>query len=137
MYHYPYFRKARQPALLISWLLPGDVNFITSTNDDTRLSKSKFGCNFVAVNAHGKISQNPKENKFDEIVIMNENQYLPAFIVEFSREQISEKLEALDKKWNRNYSDPTLFQEPNPDDVHHPDIEILSASDYGDQDRLL
>ena len=42
MFCYPYFRGARVPVILVSWVVPGEVNFISSINDDTHLSKSKY-----------------------------------------------------------------------------------------------
>lgn len=42
MFCYPYFRNSRTPAILLSWVLPGEVNFISSEHDDVHLNKNRY-----------------------------------------------------------------------------------------------
>jgi len=114
---YPYFRNARQPAVLISWLLPGEVNYISSKKDDSYLNKTKFGCNFVCVKRNGQISSDYTQNKHNEIIISHEDQYLPLFLIEISKDNF----ESLEQKWNRVISDPKFSQEQV---EHRTDVDL-------------
>jgi len=113
IYTLPYFGTRKNPALIISWLFPGNVYPVIEHRQNTdgligAAIKAGYNSHYVHVTNRGDIPDssmkyNPEERDlskkiFDEIVIAQENQICPAFIVTFQ----SENLTGVMNKFTRN-----------------------------------
>jgi hypothetical protein len=112
MYCIPYFLKRKNPALLICFLTPGNpypvIEQVRAYNSLLgKALKSKYHSHFVAVNKEGMVV--PEEDignvrVYDEIVIPQENQVVPAYLLCFSNANVAKIIE----KFNREVP-PSVF----------------------------
>jgi len=104
-YTIPYFSSRRDPAIIISWIVCGSAFPVIEAADGphTRKGAALHGtanAHFVVTDRHGQCLADPKADPtecFNEIVIGQEPQITPAFILSISKDNIP----ALLKKWNR------------------------------------
>ena len=100
-YCIPYITSKRNPAIIVSWLLPGNTYPVCENNtDDTSLLgtpiNSGYQSNYVVTNKKGKsISEDLDELLYNEIVIPQESQIVPAFIIEIG----TNKLQSFALNW--------------------------------------
>jgi len=92
MYCIPYFLERKNPAVLICFLCPGNPYPVTEKYRGKRsllgkALKSKYQSHYVAVNKQGMIVPKDDIGKtriYDEIVIPQENQVIPIYVVCFT-----------------------------------------------------
>jgi len=88
LYCYPYFGTKSDPALLVSFLLVGNPYPVIENRHDSTGSlegmpiKSGYNCNYVVTQSNGTVYDNPQQPIFNEIVIPQESQICPVYLIE-------------------------------------------------------
>jgi len=105
-YTISYIATRHQPSLVVSWLLPGNVYPVTehhgepgSTLIGTAL-QSGYNSHFVCTQANGEVSKDHCNNTYNEVVIPQEAQISPAFIL-----HLENKGSEMWASWNRVVKD--------------------------------
>jgi len=86
LYCYPYFGTKKNPALILSFVIPGNVFPVTESKDseDSLLGKpitKSCGSHYALVTKDGLVcKQRMESDYFTEIVIEQESQILPSFV---------------------------------------------------------
>jgi len=95
MYCLPYMGARRTPAIVVSWLLPGNVYPVAEDHrgPDTLIGaacKNGFNSHYVVTNKAGCALQSGEGGKhfYDEIVIPQESQIVPAMLFELDDKNI-------------------------------------------------
>jgi len=101
-YCIPYFTQ-NNPVLILSWVIPGNIYPVIERHDShsTLLGKpliGGYGSHYILTSKDGTIHADPSLNIYDEIVIQQETQICPAFILEFSTEGIAEAQEGMPRR---------------------------------------
>ncbi len=87
IYCLSYICSRRQPSIIISFILPGNVYPVTEHNDSPEsltgtAIKSKFQSHYIRTDKKGKIVLN--NARYDEIVISQESQIVPIYIAKIT-----------------------------------------------------
>jgi len=91
LYAIPYFAPhGKHAAIIISYILPGNVYPVTEDHQSDRgltgcALKGGFNSHFVATTRHGNIIATEMEECYDELVIKQETQICPVYVVNLSR----------------------------------------------------
>lgn len=94
LYCFPYFALRKNPVLLLSWVLPGNIypvieNHLGPDSIEGQSLKPGYNSHYVCTDRTGQVYEPSNEAndsvKFNEIVIIQESQVLPAYIVEIDR----------------------------------------------------
>jgi len=101
MYCVPYIAPKKQPTIIVSYLLPGNVYPVIEKVDGPNsllgaAIKNGFNSHFVVTDRAGKCVDGGAEI-FNEIIISQESQIVPAFIVSTTKASLRELLKA----WKR------------------------------------
>jgi len=132
LYVYPYFKSKEQPALILSWILPGNAFPVTehpSVTDEreggrNRKSyvggaiKSGYNSHYVCTDLTGMPAQNSDKQTFDELVVAQESQIAPFLILRLDTRNFS----ALEK-WNRS-----ILMEQGATEAEDPTVSLLVDS---------
>jgi len=113
--HYVSTRK--DPAFIISFVTPG--NPYPLTRPSPGVTKASYNCHYVAVTAEDKIPSGDLEEDqvkglFDEIVVPQESQISPVYVIRFNPVALNEFISSYDRTRGRlpsrpkNRSSPTL-----------------------------
>ena len=78
-YCIPYICSRKDPVILISYILPGNVYPVTETTLAGKPLMSGYQSHYVKTNIAGKID---KDGEYDELVVSQECQILPMYLVE-------------------------------------------------------
>jgi len=106
MYSLPYFGSRKDPAIILSWVIAGNIYPVieSHTSDSSLLGAViKPGCNshYVMLTAMGVVPDVVDEKNidgyFDEIVIQQEAQITPAYVIRLDVNSIQKLLDAWDK----------------------------------------
>ena len=94
MYCSPYFISKKQPSIILSWILPGNVFPVTEGPDDTvsfkgAALKSGYNSHYVCVNKKGYVYNEGDNELYDEIVIAQEAQIVPIAIININQHSVS------------------------------------------------
>jgi len=116
VYLFPYIAPKRSPAIIVSWVIPGNVYPVT---EDRRSGhsllgaalKSGYNSHFVVTNRMGEAVTSGNDSVWDEIVISQESQIAPAFIFEVGIDAAS--LDALSQLWKRELPAQTPIRHSN------------------------
>jgi len=108
-YIFPYVSSAKNPALLISLLLPGNVYpVIDLKSHKGKPLQSGYQSHYVVTRRNGHPVENENENEFyDEIVVVQESQIVPIFLVLLDRSNFP----ALSTNWQREVPTNELAEE--------------------------
>eukprot|EP01127_Copromyxa_protea_P018107 TRINITY_DN5626_c0_g3_i2.p1 TRINITY_DN5626_c0_g3~~TRINITY_DN5626_c0_g3_i2.p1 ORF type:complete len:533 (-),score=92.68 TRINITY_DN5626_c0_g3_i2:42-1640(-) len=95
LYALPYFEKKQTPAIIISWILPGNTYPVTEKSTDKKgfsgkPLKSGYNSHYVATSSKGQPVQVKSEDAFDEIVVSQEAQITPAFVLKVKATNLTE-----------------------------------------------
>lgn len=94
LYCFPYFCLRKNPVLLLSWVLPGNTypvieNHLGPNSIEGTSLKPGYNSHYVCTDRNGQIYDPANElkdsAKFNELVIIQESQVLPAYIVEIDK----------------------------------------------------
>jgi len=99
-YALPYYAQREYPALLICYILPGNTYPVSENHFELRglPMKSFYNSSYVLTNRNGSCCNEIKENDFyDEIVIEQENQIAPVYILEFGLKELKEQWDEFKK----------------------------------------
>jgi len=112
MYCTPYIAAKKAPMIIVSWLLPGNVYPVIEKVDgpDSLLGaaiKNGFNSHFVVTDRAGKCVNQGSE-LYNEIIISQESQIVPAFLISISKKSLKSSL----KKWNRSVPTQTDVRRP-------------------------
>jgi len=99
LYILPYFSTKNRPAIIVSYVNMGHVYPAWQDHRDKNntllgaIIRGGFNSHYVNTDRRGIVilDDNPKET-FDEIVIPQEAQCCPAFIIQFSKKKLTENL---------------------------------------------
>jgi len=98
VYATPYFATKPEPALIIAYIIPG--NTFPVTENPTGPSKlvgtplkTGYQSHYVVTTSSGLPVKTPSQNCFDELVINQEAQVVPAFILKLDISNLNEVLE--------------------------------------------
>jgi len=85
-YCIPYITDRQQPAVLVSYILPGNVYPVIEKHSgphsiEGTAIKSGFNSHYVVTNKTGEAITQPDTETFNEIVVPQEAQIVPAFLV--------------------------------------------------------
>eukprot|EP01127_Copromyxa_protea_P024187 TRINITY_DN9391_c0_g1_i1.p1 TRINITY_DN9391_c0_g1~~TRINITY_DN9391_c0_g1_i1.p1 ORF type:complete len:1293 (-),score=185.35 TRINITY_DN9391_c0_g1_i1:106-3984(-) len=92
LYALTYLEKKNQPAMMVSWVLPGNTYPVTENSQDPagfsgQPLKSGYNSHYVVTTSKGQPPKGPKDGVvFDEIVIPQEAQVAPALILQLRQE---------------------------------------------------
>jgi len=95
LYSLPYYATKPTPALIICWILPGNTypvieNPVTTTALRGLSIRSGYQSHYVVISGkEGLPIVSPIDTYFDEIVIGQESQVLPVFLITFSKSSLS------------------------------------------------
>jgi len=115
-YALPYFGTKRSPAVIIAYVIPGNIypviEDINSNNSFAGAAiKAGYQSHYVVTERTG---MPPKSicngNVYDELVIPQESQITPAFVIEIGFSGLAQ----LRLDWNREVLDPTNNPEKSP-----------------------
>jgi len=89
LYTYPYFATKKEPAIIVSFLLPGNPYPVIEhhKSKETLLGaaiKPGYNSHYVLTESNGDVYSDPSKEIFDEIVIGQESQVVPVYLVEIS-----------------------------------------------------
>jgi hypothetical protein len=87
-YCIPYICSKRDPAIIISYVLPGNVYPVTETSFAGKPLMAGYQSHYIKTNIAGKID---KDSDYDELVICQESQILPMYIIELDPESLYPK----------------------------------------------
>jgi len=99
VYAIPYICTRKSPAMLVSWIIPGNVYPVTESASGSgslvgQPMRPGFTSHFVLTDREGKSIRQPTGTHcYDEFVVPQENQICPAYILQF--EQFSSLLPTL------------------------------------------
>jgi len=103
MYATPYFSNRKDPSIIISFVTPGNA-FPVIRKAPGEVLKVGFNCNYVVVEANGEIPEqiNAKkvDNSYDELVIPQESQISPVYVIRFDPDSLKAFMSTYDR--NRN-----------------------------------
>uniref|UniRef100_A0A6B2KX99 PARP catalytic domain-containing protein n=1 Tax=Arcella intermedia TaxID=1963864 RepID=A0A6B2KX99_9EUKA len=90
LYCLPYLLNKKHGALIISFILPGNPYPVTEDPEgpDSLLGKaliSKYQSHYIIVNLNGKLAPPDSPPYFDEIVISQESQIMPLYLLQLSK----------------------------------------------------
>jgi len=104
LYAIPYYASKKKPALVIAYICPGNVYPVIEMpkGEDTlngQPMKNGYNSHFVVTTKNGfPPAEQPKKGRFyDEFVIPQESQIMPAFLLSLGTKNLATLL----KKWNR------------------------------------
>jgi hypothetical protein len=85
-YTIPYFATKPQPTIIISYVIPGNVYPVIESSDDPnnqcgRPIKAGYQSHYISTTRKGKPITHPTNESYDELVIGQEFQVVPAFIL--------------------------------------------------------
>jgi len=109
----PYFAIKRKPTILICLLLPGNpYPVIECHNSENSLMgthiKRGYQSNYVVTTRSGLPIGEARNEMYDEIVIEQQSQVVPIFIIELEKEN----LEQLFAEFNRTIIEPKIREKP-------------------------
>jgi hypothetical protein len=92
-YVIPYMMNRQEPALIVTYVIPGNVYpVIESTSADNNLIGSSiiagYNSHYICVNSHGQIPMKGL-GEYDELVVPQESQIVPAYIVRYHRSNLT------------------------------------------------
>jgi len=114
LYCLPYFCTRKEPVILLCYALPGNIfPVVESPKAADHLVgaalKTGYQSHYILTNRQGEISDFGSPDHFDELVIPQESQVIPAYILRIGKAN----LVALGKEWTRTVAIPP---EPPHDD---------------------
>lgn len=97
-YCLPYMFSRQRPSIVLSYVIPGNVFPVTEDrNGKASLCGSAlqqgYSCHYVCVTQGGEVVEDLSECPCDEIVVPQESQILPMYIIEVREEGLSRLLE--------------------------------------------
>jgi len=104
MYCLPYIACKRAPTIILSWILPGNPYPVTEHHEGAEslmgtATKSGFNSHYVVTDKKGQATTKPTQSElFNEIVINQEAQIVPAFILCITPASLS----AVASLWSRD-----------------------------------
>jgi len=115
LYALPYFSNFEKPTVIISWVIPGNVYPVVESHKDEACSllghalRAGYNSHYVCVTKKGNVIQSADEEAYDELVIEQESQICPAYVIYLEKESVTN----ISSEWARVLpSDlPTLLEE--------------------------
>jgi len=112
LYTLPYIANRKIPAVILSWVIPGNVYPVIEAHDgtDTLLGtalKSGHSAHYVLTNQKGECLVRKENEYYDELVVSQESQITPAYIFQIGKTNFKQ----LWKDWNRVIPDPVPGRE--------------------------
>jgi len=112
-YTIPYFSTRREPTIIFSWIVCGSIYPVIEAHSGPNSLKGtaiqgRTNSHFVVTNRHGECIQDTRTDErecFNEIVVGQESQIVPAFLLAVSQDNIGLLL----RKWKRNIPDDEKF----------------------------
>jgi len=89
----PYFAATKNPAIIIAYVLPGNPypvieHHTSETNLVGAALKTGYQSHYICTTAHGLPVTEPSSNCYDELVIMQEAQVVPAFVLKINTDNL-------------------------------------------------
>jgi len=117
LYSFPYISSCKKPAILITYVLPGEPYPVIEghTKGQNFLGKGLRGaaiCHYVVTDRTGMIGTENNEDLYDELVFAQESALLPAFIIELD----SSNFRSLMKTYQRVLCESEEAVTDTPDD---------------------
>jgi hypothetical protein len=133
LYTIPYMISKQAPAIIIAWIFPGRVYPVIERKHDPNsfLGKSLqqgYTAHYVVTNKNGEPMENCDDHSidyFDEIVVVQESQIVPAFILRMK--------EGSGRSLYKHYSE---FVRPSAAKLEIVDPEDLGNLEFNDQPQL-
>jgi len=115
MYTLPYFSTKKSPAVILSYIIPGNTYPVVEHHRSAQSLLGKpmqggYNSHYVVTNKNGScIDKRQHDGTFyDEIVIPNENQIVPAFVFEIDPSNFKQVFE----EWDRIICDVNAIHRP-------------------------
>lgn len=109
-YTLTYFAQRKHPSIVLSWVVPGNVFPVTEDRKSPQslcglALKSGYNSHYVVTNRNGDIPDPEDTVHFDEIVVGQESQISPAFILSIEK---NTHLKTLVRDWKRTHEEEEL-----------------------------
>jgi len=98
-YAIPYYGTKKEPAVLIALVIPGSIFPVTEgKSSKTSLQgsslKAGYGSHYVHTLRSGEVcTQKMEDNYYDELVISQESQIMPIFLLTVNKKSVLEQVE--------------------------------------------
>lgn len=98
-YCLPYMFSRQRPSIVISYIIPGNVFPVTEARGDPNslggsAIQQGYSCHYVCVTPNGEVVADLSACPYDEIVVSQESQILPMYIIEVKEDHLSKLVEA-------------------------------------------
>jgi len=143
LYALPYYSAKRQPSVIISLVFPGNPFPVTETRDsaDTLLGqpiKSGYQSHFVRTAPDGSpILKMTDKKVYDEIVIGQESQVFPIFIIDFDVKKLFPHAQRFSRAVNDTLTDAVLEESEDSPISHAADRRSTASRDPSRSARRL
>jgi len=119
-YTVPYFGTKQDPTLILSFLIPGNPYPVTDMTHAGCSLKAGYQSHYILTNQQGKLSNVNVD--FDEIVVNQEAQIVPAYLILFDQQDLLQFINTWQKQIAQNVLPPPK-QFNHPTTIH--DIEAV------------
>jgi len=103
LYALPYYSGFEKPTILISWVIPGNIYPVVESHKDDSCSllghalRAGYNSHYVCVDKKGNVIRTADDESYDELVIEQESQICPAFVLHLAKDSVEENA----REWAR------------------------------------